>query len=63
MTLFQTAYEIYERILKEQPFEKYMSEDRKILYLEFKEHDLPSVTFAFDKETYNSIKKIISLAL
>lgn len=63
MTLFQTAYEIYERILKEQPFEKHMSEDRKILYLEFKEHDLPSVTFAFDKETFNVIKKIISLAL
>lgn len=62
MTLFQTAYEIYERILKEQPFEKYMSEDKKTLYLEFQEHDLPSVTFAFDKETFNSIKKIISYA-
>lgn len=63
MTLFQAAYEINERILKEQPFEKYMSEDRKTLYLEFQEHDLPSVTFAFDKETYKDIRKIISLTI
>jgi hypothetical protein len=59
MTLFQAAYEINERIQKEQSFKKYMSENRKILYLEFKEHDLPSVTFAFDKSTYMKIRKLI----
>lgn len=62
MTLLKFAVEIEERILKEQPYKKYMSEDKKTLYLEFYECDLPSITFEFNKNGYLEILNILKLA-
>lgn len=61
MTLSQAAYEINERIQKEQSFKKYLGEDKKTLNIEFYEYEIPSITFAFDRSTFDKIKKIISI--
>lgn len=59
MTLLKLAVEIEEKILKDQPFNKFMSEDKKTLYLEFYECDLPSITYKFDKKGYQEIINIL----
>lgn len=59
MTLLKFAVEIEERILKEQPYKKYMSEDKKTLYLEFYECELPSITFEFNKNGFQEIINIL----
>lgn len=61
MTLLRFAVEIQERILNNQPFKKFMSEDKQTLYIEFYECDMPSITFEFNKNGFKELIKILKL--
>jgi hypothetical protein len=61
MTPLKFAVDIKDRILKDQPFKKFMSKDGKTIYLEFYECDLPSITYEFNKTGFKEIIKILTL--
>lgn len=61
MTLLRFAVDIQERIFKNQPFKKFISEDKQTLYIEFYECDLPSITYEFNKTGFKELIKILKL--
>lgn len=61
MDLLKLAIEIYERLLNNQPFKKFMSEDKQTMYIEFYESDLPSITYEFNKTGFKELIKILKL--
>lgn len=61
MSLLKFAVDIQERILNNQPFKKFMSEDKQTLYIEFYECDLPSITYEFNKNGFKELIKILKL--
>jgi len=63
MTLLQLATEIEFKLLNNRPFKKFENTKKAEFILTFYECDTQSVTYKFDNNTWEKIKKLIKIKI